>query len=530
MNLSPAARARLVEIVDRALAPLGGVLVAASAPPFPSALLVCVFLGLALFAVSLEGVTLGRAALRGFLFGFAANLVVFRFVVGTIADFTDLPWIAAFAALLLLAAAQALPWVVAALAHALVRRRAPLALSLAAGAALALAVPQLFVWTIGAPLARAPAAMQLAEVIGERGVAVLVAATAGLLASAWLAEGRRRYALAGGALAIPLALVGYGLARTPSVDAAAQAAPHVRVGLVQHAVAPKIRWEPSAFAGIQQKLWRLTRMAERDGATLVIWPEAAYPWTISAKPARDAGPGRIRPPGATAEVLTGVLTDAPAPPGAEPDSKWRYNAATLVGVDGMTQAPAAKLELLAFGEYVPLGDSIPWLRRTFARGGGLVAGKEVVLLETRGKGAKVRAGVLNCYEDTLPGVARRVAAAGPNLLVNVTNDAWFGHGAEPELHLLEAIPRAIETRRALVRAVNTGVTAWIDPAGRVVARAPREQEAVLTADVPLMDGGKTPYERVGDLGWVAVIVTAVGLRLGAKRLESPFSSERSSRS
>jgi apolipoprotein N-acyltransferase len=529
MNLSPIARVRLRTWLDRALAPLGGLFVAMSAPPFPSALLVCVFLGLALFAVSLEGAPPRRAALRGFFFGFAANLLVFRFVIGTITDFTDLPWIAAFTALVLLAAGQAIPWVVAAIAHVLIRRRAPLALSLAAGAALALAVPQLFVWTIGAPLGRAPIAMQFAEVIGERGVAVLVAATAGLLATAWLEAGRRRWAFAGGALAIPFALIAYGLARAPSVDAAAEGAPHVRVGLVQHAVAPKVRWEPSAFPAIQQKLWRLTKIAEREGASLVIWPEAAYPWTLPSTPIRDVGPTRIRPPGATAEILTGVLTEAPAPPGAEPGTKWSYNGATLVGVDGTTQPVAAKMALLAFGEYVPLGDTIPWLRRTFARGGGLVPGKEVALLETRGKGPKVRAGVLNCYEDTLPGAARRVTAAGPNLLVNVTNDAWFGHGAEPELHLLEAIPRAIETRRALVRAVNTGVTAWIDPLGRVVARAPREQEAVLTAYVPLMEGGKTPYERVGDLGWVAILVTSVGLRLGGKKLESPVSSQRSTR-
>lgn len=522
MTLSPVARARLLGLG----APLlGGVLVAASGPPFPSALVVCVFAGLALLAVSLEGVSVGRAAMRGFLFGFAANVVVFHFVVGTITEFTDLPWIAAAFALVLLAAGQSLPWVVAAIAHVLLRRRAPIALSLAGGAALALAVPQIFVWTVGAPLGRAPILMQLAEVIGERGLSVLVAATAGLLASAWLADGRARLRFAGAAMAIPLALLLYGVIRIPTVDAAAREAPHVRVGLVQHAVAPKIRWEPSAFAMIHARLWRLTREAEKQGATLAIWPEAAYPWVLPNEPSRDAGPFRIRPPGVKLEVLTGVLTDAPSPAGSEPGARWHFNAATLVGVDGMTQPVSAKIELLAFGEYVPFGETFPWLRRTFSRGGGLVAGKEVVLLETRAKGPQVRAGVLNCYEDTIPGLARRVAKAGPNLLVNVTNDAWFGHGAEPELHLLEAIPRAIELRRSLVRAVNTGVTSWVDPVGRVVDRAPREREAVLVADVPLMEGGPTPYERVGDLGWIAIMVTAIGLTLGTRKLEPPASSE-----
>ncbi len=518
-------RARLLGL---GLPAVGGVLVALSAPPFPAAFLVLVFAGLALLGVSLEGATIKGAALRGLVFGFFTNLVVFRFVVGTITEFTDLPWIAADLALVLLALGQAIAWGVAAIAHALLRRKASLPLSLAGGAALALAVPQLFVWTIGAPLARAPVLMQLAEVVGERGLSVIVAATAGFVAAAWLARGRARLGHSAAALAIVLALAAYGAVRAGAVDELAERATKARVALVQHAVAPKLRWERAASSSILARLWKLTREADRQGATLAIWPEAAYPWILPSEPTRDAGPFRIRPAGVKLEVLTGLLTDAPSPPGVEPGTHFHYNAATLVGVDGRTEPVAAKIELLAFGEYVPLGDTFPWLQRTFARGGGLLPGKDVVLLETKGPGPKVRAGVLNCYEDTLPSQARRVARANPNLLVNLTNDAWFGGGAEPELHLLEAIPRAIELRRALVRAVNTGVTSWIDPVGRVVARAPREAEALLVVDVPLLDSTPTPYERVGDLGWIALMVTALGLTVGVRKLDAPHSSEPSS--
>jgi apolipoprotein N-acyltransferase len=171
---------------------------------------------------------------------------------------------------------------------------------------------------------------------------------------------------------------------------------------------------------------------------------------------------------------------------------------------------AAKIELLAFGEAVPFGEQIPALRRLFARGGGLRPGKDVVILSTKGPGPIVRAGVLNCYEDTLPAMARRVALASPNLLVNITNDAWFGETAEPELHLLAAATaRAIEARRDLVRAVNTGVTVHVDAAGRVVARAERETRTILLVSPALLEGGPTPYVRFGDATWLVPLLGAL---------------------
>src|SRR6185503_2583330 len=141
------------------------------------------------------------------------------------------------------------------------------------------------------------------------------------------------------------------------------------------------------------------------------------------------------------------------------------------------QPPQAKMQLLWFGETVPLGEYLPFLRRIFDRAGGLVPGAEVALLEHGGR----RIGVLNCYEDTLPSVGRRVARAGPDLLVNVTNDAWFGPTAEPELHLRLSALRAVETRLDLVRAVNLGVPAWIDARGVVRARGSDDRESVMLA-------------------------------------------------
>jgi len=135
--------------------------------------------------------------------------------------------------------------------------------------------------------------------------------------------------------------------------------------------------------------------------------------------------------------------------------------------------------------------------------------------------------VLNCYEDTLPDASREVMEVAPNLLVNITNDAWFAGSAEGELHLRLAVMRAIETRRDLVRAVNRGPTSWVSATGRIEAR----REALsgtgppppLVTSPALIDGPATVYARVADapllLGLSAVIVLA---RLSHKRKRAPL--------
>jgi len=112
-----------------------------------------------------------------------------------------------------------------------------------------------------------------------------------------------------------------------------------------------------------------------------------------------------------------------------------------------------------------------------------------------------------CYEDILPAFVRRFwNTAGPaQVLVNLTNDSWYGDSHEPIIHLALASFRAIETRRALVRATNTGISAVVDPAGRVIARTGQWRQEVLVAEVPVLDGGDTTvYMRLGDwVGWLA---------------------------
>ncbi len=171
-----------------------------------------------------------------------------------------------------------------------------------------------------------------------------------------------------------------------------------------------------------------------------------------------------------------------------------------------------KRVLLAFGEYIPLASLIGGLPGMPPIGEGFTPGKfEGTFALPRG----ARAATLICYEDLMPELSRRfVRDERANLLVNLTNDAWYGRTVAPWQHARQARWRALETRRSLVRATNTGVTTVIDPAGRMSAPLPLFAEGVLTATVPLLEM-ETAYVRYGDwFAWLMSLVTvvAVGVR------------------
>ncbi|MEP7120042.1 MAG: apolipoprotein N-acyltransferase [Byssovorax sp.] len=537
------------------LAVAGGVLFALTSPPtniYPA-----VVLGLALLAASLtlppepRGRSAGPAALgfwrafgRGAAWGTAAGIVGLRFVPAVIQRFTPLGVFAAYLALVLLAAAQSLIWAIAAGVTALLRRhaRAPFELAFAIGVFVAVSLPTVFAWTPAGLVSPWPMFVQLADLVGERGVSAIFAVGAALICRSVLAlrgatpepsdppalpgplrfgPAARRPALAAVGLFALLAI--HGALRMRSITADTAALPTARIGLVDQAVPPLERWDPKNSAPILRSLRELTRKLENDGVELTIWPEAAYPYTLDhdARFVPRAGPmtilgGRVRGP-----LLIGLITrEKPMITSSGAVEYNSYNSATLITPDGAMQAPYDKLQLLWFGEMVPLGAELPWLRHLFQKSGGLIPGSEPrALTLERDEGPSLRMGVLNCYEDTLSGVGRRVAVElAPNLIVNVTNDAWFQGTAEPELHARLAAMRAVELRRDLVRAVNLGVASWIDAAGVVRARYAGEEASTLQARPAIRNGSLTAYARLGDAPLrVSFGIAAVFFALRARR-------------
>jgi apolipoprotein N-acyltransferase len=176
-----------------------------------------------------------------------------------------------------------------------------------------------------------------------------------------------------------------------------------------------------------------------------------------------------------------------------------------------------KIFLLMFGEYIPGLETFPWIRKWLpAQAGHFARGKELTVFPFR----EWRIGPMICYEDILPSFGRKLAALRPHLLVNITNDAWFGDTSEPWEHLALSVYRSVELRTDLVRAVNTGVSAIVDAGGRVIRKTyavdpkkdPRGADKLI-GQVAMMEGGHTVYAAIGDVFGILMVLATAGLWL-----------------
>jgi apolipoprotein N-acyltransferase len=503
------------------LAAAGGLLLALSGPP--TDVVLGPWLGPALFYAALgvapapsprRRVVFGRLrwffplGTLGFVFGFACNAFTFRFVVPVILRFTTLSWVVALIALVLLAAAHALRFFVAELLfRALVRAGVHRVAAFAAAMYLGTFVPMMFPWTTGGAGMAWPITVQLADLVGERGLVAIfsvISALAGESIVSAISRGAKRSArsigvpLAGSAALMAAVLV-YGAVRMRHIDEERDAAPHMKIALVQPSIEARERWERGRAEAILAKLTALTRRAEAAGASLVIWPEAAYPYSMRAEN-RRAPLGTYAPlqPGVHGPILTGTIMHS---------GDDAMNSAVVVRAGGMMGEPYHKMHLLWFGETVPLADQWPWLKKTFARGTGLTRGDRQVLLQA----GPAKIAVLNCFEDTLESAGREAASVDPNLLVNITNDSWFAGSQESALHLRVASMRTIEERRDLVRAVNFGPTTWVDANGRLRARLDPPEPSFVIVEPALLDRPPTIYARFGDVPWLFLGTAGIAL-------------------
>ncbi|WP_428266550.1 apolipoprotein N-acyltransferase [Haliangium sp.] len=470
--------------------------------------------------------TLRRALWCGWLAGLAANLGGFTWITSLLARHAGLPMPLAVLGLVLLAAGHGLVFLLFALAVHRVRRisaerlGAPLPMVAVAPTALVTAellIPQVFPWQFAISQAWVSPVVQVADLTGPLGVSALLAATAGglydlLQAGPW----RRRLACAGAAVTLLGLVLCYGWVRIAAIDARRAQAPTARVGLVQANFALDRRGRSPDLTPTQAlgELQRVSAELEARGAELLVWPEAAYPYALPHDLGSDLAsdsPYRVRR-GFRAPLVLGAITRTQDP------NDYPYNSVFLLDRDDRVRARYDKSSLVLFSEYIPGVEAIPALREILPRGSGHYsrgAGPVMlpVTLSEIGSEADVggaergyRLAALICYEDTLSHAGRAVAGHHPHLLVNLTNDTWFGDTAEPWQHLALAVYRAVELRADLVRAVNTGPSGMIDAAGRVrhttyvidPATDPRPAEGVVV-EVALMEAGYGLYARYGDL-------------------------------
>lgn len=312
-------------------------------------------------------------------------------------------------------------------------------------------------------------------------------------------------------LAAVVFVVAYGAYRVGEVDARAASAETVNVGLVQVNMGIFAKRE-EPFEGHRRHLQQSIQLQRENELDLLVWPESAYTFFL------PEGMTNLRQrilPGIEVPVIFGGLSRRRVA-GADGEESHHYNTAFLADENGDIAGTYDKTYLLAFGEYLPLGDMFPILYEWSPNTGHFTHGDHVRPLIQ----GNMRISMLVCYEDVLPGFTRHaVQEANPNLLVNVTNDAWFGDTQEPWIHLALAKFRAVEHHRALVRSTNSGVTAFVDPAGRTLDTIPFGERDEIVAELPLLDDN-TVYSALGDWpGWFGVI--GIGLMAFRRRKEKP---------
>ena len=242
-----------------------------------------------------------------------------------------------------------------------------------------------------------------------------------------------------------------------------------------------------------------------DRPALVVWSENAISFLLEPN---------ARFGGAIASLLGPdgplLLVGGPRFAQRQPGRADFFNSAYLLGSDGAALGTYDKRRLVPFSEYAPF-PNVPVLGWRFDAPGDYTPGREPTVFQE-----PVPFGVLICFEAIYPDLARDLAANGAEVLLNLSNDAWFGTSAGLEQHFAIAVFRAVEQRRALGRATNTGVTALVGPSGRVLARFPARERGAWTVEAPRRHG-LTAYARIGDVfAWLTALVAMAGVAASAR--------------
>ncbi len=292
----------------------------------------------------------------------------------------------------------------------------------------------------------------------------------------------------------------------------------LRVTLVQPSIPQTLIWNADNDAARFRDLLQLTEAALTNQTDLLIWPESGIP-------------GMLRYDTNTFATVTGLARrhrvwmivgsdDAEPRRGTgRPDDADYFNSSFLVSPDGELAARYTKRNLVIFGEYLPLQDTLPFLKYFTPIQGGFTPGRQAVPFKL--DDLAVQTSVLICFEDVFPHLARTDVTPETDFLVNITNDGWFNDSAAPWQHAMTALFRTIENGVPLIRCSNNGLTCWIDAKGRMRQLFRDLQGTVygagfLSFEIPLPEPGVkhslTFYGRHGDwFGWTCVAISGVML-------------------
>jgi apolipoprotein N-acyltransferase len=506
---------------DIALAALSGALLALSFPKFGHP--ACAWIALVPLFLALSGWTgrpgplPGTSPLRGVLLGLVTSLVFFcgtlYWTGPVLVTFGGLPAPLGVVSVLLLSVYLGLYNAVGTAALGVILRRygatglwlAPAAW--VSGEYLRGTLLSGFPWVVlgDSQVEMLPIA-QVASVAGLYGVSLLVAFVNAALTHSLLAPPRLRVRILATTAGLLLVIALWGTWRVSDGSLTRNGAP-VRIGVIQGNVEQKEKWDPRQARRIFTTYIAMTRDAVKRGAEYVMWPESSTPFMFE----EDATGGQaIRD--LAVEVRVPILFGSDQMERGTPPHL--YNAAFLVAPDGRTAAVYRKMQLVPFGEFIPLQHWISFLSPLVGGLATFAAGESVTMLPIGGH----KASTAICYEVIFPRLAREAVESGSELLTTITNDAWYGTTSAPYQHFALASMRAIEQGRYLVRAANTGISGAVDPYGRVVEKSAIFEQAGMVVDVRFLQD-RTLYSRIGDVAaYASLAVTALALVLFRRKV------------
>ncbi len=350
--------------------------------------------------------------------------------------------------------------------------------------------------------------IQISDITGVYGVSFLIILVNASLADLYLLKVRQREkplfpkwkTLASTAVTVMLiaATLFYGVYKLRSVGTETGDTREVRISIIQGSIEQDRKWNPAYQRKVFNTYKRLTAEALRDNPDMVVWPETALPFYFGMNDERTEELTEfVKKSGVP--LLTGTVMVKTRPLNRDPvgNSNRGYtlsNSAVLIDRAGNPTYFYDKIHLVPFGEYVPLKKTLFFLDKLVEGIGDYTPGRSY----SRGNLSWGQFGTIICYEAIFPGLVRKFFRHGGNLIVNITNDAWFGRTSGPYQHFSMSIFRAVENRKPLVRAANTGISGFVDATGRVLRTTGLFKETYITEDI-LINDDTSFYTGFGDI-------------------------------
>jgi apolipoprotein N-acyltransferase len=341
------------------------------------------------------------------------------------------------------------------------------------------------------------ALIQIADITGVYGVSFLVAALNGLIFDIVVNRERKRLPAAGIVVFTVIILISlfYGSGKLAEDEAGRQ----FNVSVVQGNIPQDKKWDSAFQKEVIDTYKRLTLKALSDRPDMVVWPETSLPFVFGYDEVLSEDTVSFAEGLGTHLLFGSIFLDR-----RDPEEAGIANSAILLSPEGGIEV-YSKIHLVPYGEYIPFRNLIPFAKRLTAGIGDFNSGKEFVVMEP----PFARIGNLICYEIIFPGLVRSFVERGADVLVTITNDAWFGRTSAPYQHFVVAVFRAIEHRVPVIRAANTGISGFIDSRGRIRQKSGIFVEAVLNYQVSA-GTESTLYTEHGDIfAWLCVFGSLV---------------------